>query len=212
MTTNIYILKLENDKWYIGKSDNPQQRYLSHINGAGSAWTSRHKPIELFKVFENLSPFDEDKYTKEYMSLYGIENVRGGTYVTLELSQSQKNFIQKELWSMNNLCNNCGAADHWVANCPTRTVCSRCRRNSHMFENCFAKTDLSGNLLVVPVVEVTPVAEVAPVVEPQVEKSVSFFSKVSNQFINKISKINNEFTNKDSDLRSGRFIKKLFRF
>jgi len=66
MTTNIYILKLENDKWYIGKSDNPQQRYLCHLNGAGSAWTSRHKPIELFKVFENLSPFDEDKYTKEY--------------------------------------------------------------------------------------------------------------------------------------------------
>jgi hypothetical protein len=203
MTTNIYILKLENDKWYIGKSDNPQQRYLCHLNGAGSAWTSRHKPIELFKVFENLSPFDEDKYTKEYMSLYGIDNVRGGTYVTIELSQSQKNFIQKELWSMNNLCNNCGAADHWVANCPTRTVCSRCRRNSHTFEKCFAKTDLSGNVLA----EAT-VPEVAVVPE---EKPVSFFSKVSNQFINKISKINNEFTNKDSDLRSGRFIKKLFR-
>jgi len=58
------------------------------------------------------------------------------------------------------------------------------------------------------VAEVAIVAEVAVVPE---EKPVSFFSKVSNQFINKISKINNEFTNKDSDLRSGRFIKKLFR-
>ena len=113
---------------------------------------------------------------------------------------------------MNNLCNNCGAADHWVANCPTRTVCSRCRRNSHTFEKCFAKTDLSGNVLaeVEVLAEVAAeVAVVAPeVVAPQTE---SFFSKVSNQFINKISKINNEFTNKDSDLRSGRFIKKLFR-
>ena len=116
-TTNIYILKLENDKWYIGKSDNPEQRYTQHKNSYGSAWTSKHAPIELFKIIENVSPFQEDAITKEYMSLYGIDNVRGGSYVRIELSQVQKDYIQRELWSMNNLCNNCGSSEHWVRSC-----------------------------------------------------------------------------------------------
>ena len=119
MTTNIYILKLQNDKWYIGKSDNPEKRFLQHKNGSGSAWTSRHKPLELFKVIENVSPFDEDKFTKEYMSLYGIDNVRGGSYTQIILPEEQKKLIQREIWSMKNLCNNCGSSEHWVRNCTT---------------------------------------------------------------------------------------------
>lgn len=119
MTTNIYILKLQNDKWYIGKSDNPEKRFLQHKNGSGSAWTSKHKSLELFKVIENVSPFDEDKFTKEYMSLYGIDNVRGGSYTQIILPEEQKKLIQREIWSMKNLCNNCGSSEHWVRNCHT---------------------------------------------------------------------------------------------
>ena len=117
MTTNIYILKLENDKWYIGKSDNPEKRFLQHKNGSGSAWTSRYKAVELFKVIENVSPFDEDKFTKEYMSIYGIDNVRGGSYTQIILPEEQKKLIQREIWSMKNLCNNCGSSEHWVRSC-----------------------------------------------------------------------------------------------
>ena len=117
MTTNVYALKLENNKWYIGKSDNPENRFLSHKNGTGSAWTRLHKPIELHAVFRDVSPFHEDALTKEYMSIYGIDNVRGGSYVRIELTKGQKDYIMKELWSMKNLCNKCGSSDHWVSNC-----------------------------------------------------------------------------------------------
>jgi predicted GIY-YIG superfamily endonuclease len=118
MTTNIYILKLQNDKWYIGKSDNPEKRFLQHKNGSGSAWTSRYKAVELFKVIENVSSFLEDAFTKEYMSLYGIDNVRGGSYTQIILPDEQKKLIQREIWSMKNLCNNCGSSEHWVRSCP----------------------------------------------------------------------------------------------
>jgi len=118
MATNIYILKLQNDKWYIGKSDNPEKRFLQHKNGSGSAWTNKYRAEELTKVIENVSPFDEDKFTKEYMSIYGIDNVRGGSYTQIILPDEQKKLIQREIWSMKNLCNNCGSSEHWVRSCP----------------------------------------------------------------------------------------------
>jgi predicted GIY-YIG superfamily endonuclease len=67
-TTNIYILKLQGGRYYIGKSDNVSKRYEQHLNGSGSSWTKKYKPISVDKIIPNASPFDEDKYTKEYMS------------------------------------------------------------------------------------------------------------------------------------------------
>ena len=81
--TNIYVLRLEGGRYYIGKSDNMMNRYQQHINGSGSAWTRQYRPVSLEKIIENVSPFEEDKITKEYMSKYGIDNVRGGSYVEI---------------------------------------------------------------------------------------------------------------------------------
>ena len=78
MTTNIYILKLQGGKYYIGKTSDPMKRYKEHLDGKGSAWTKKYAPIGVEKVIKNASPFDEDKYTKEYMAKYGIDKVRGG--------------------------------------------------------------------------------------------------------------------------------------
>ena len=53
------------------------------------------------------------------MSLYGIDNVRGGSYTQIILPEEQKKLIKREIWSMKNLCNNCGSSEHWVRNCTT---------------------------------------------------------------------------------------------
>lgn len=74
----IYILKLKNNKYYIGKTNNVNNRYEQHLNGYGSSWTKKYKPLSILKKILSTSPFDEDKYVKEYMSKYGIDNVRGG--------------------------------------------------------------------------------------------------------------------------------------
>ena len=34
----IYALELENVKYYIGKTDNPEYRIENHFNSTGSAW------------------------------------------------------------------------------------------------------------------------------------------------------------------------------
>ena len=121
MSTNIYILKLESGKYYIGKSSDPISRYQDHLAGKGSFWTRLYKPISLDKVIPHSSPFDEDKYTKEYMMKYGIQNVRGGSYVTEELDEEQVYLLQREIWAATNKCIRCGRGSHFVATCNART-------------------------------------------------------------------------------------------
>jgi predicted GIY-YIG superfamily endonuclease len=115
--TNIYILKLQNDKYYIGKTDNVEKRFLEHVNGKGSTWTQLYKPISVEKIISNSSPFDEDKYVKEYMSKYGIENVRGGSYVREILDEVSRFSLQKEIWAANDCCTQCGRKGHFVKDC-----------------------------------------------------------------------------------------------
>jgi predicted GIY-YIG superfamily endonuclease len=126
--TNIYILRLEGGRYYIGKSDDVLNRYQQHINGNGSVWTKLYKPVALEKTIENVSPFEEDKITKEYMSKYGIDKVRGGSYVEVELSNFHIEALKMEIWAAKDLCTQCGRAGHFV-------------------KNCYAKTDVSGNTI-----------------------------------------------------------------
>jgi hypothetical protein len=96
------------------------------LNGTASAWTRKYKPISVEKIIPNASHFDEDKYTKEYMSKYGIDRVRGGSYVEIELDDSQKETLNREIWGAKDLCKQCGRPGHFV-------------------KDCHAKTDASGN-------------------------------------------------------------------
>lgn len=121
MTTNIYILKLAEGRFYVGKTDNPTKRYQEHLNGSGSAWTKKYKMIGLEKVIENQTDFDEDKYVKIYMAKYGIDKVRGGAYTSIELSEEQENMLRKELRATLNKCLKCGKEGHFANECKRRT-------------------------------------------------------------------------------------------
>ena len=124
--STIYVLRLKGGRYYVGKSNNVMNRYQQHLNGSGSAWTRMYKPVSLEKTIENVSSFEEDKTTKEYMSKYGIDKVRGGSYVEIELSEFHINALKMEIWAANDLCTQCG-------------------RSGHFIKHCYAKTDTSGN-------------------------------------------------------------------
>ena len=121
MIMNLYILKLKNNKYYVGTTNkNIYERLQEHINGNGSKWTKLHKVISLEKSIENCDKFDEDKWTKIYMNKYGIENVRGGTYCKLELDNNSINLITKEVSHANNKCLYCNKFGHYINNCPNK--------------------------------------------------------------------------------------------
>ena len=115
--TNIYILKLADNKYYVGKSNNLEKRKEAHMNGTACSWTKKYKPIDVVEIIENASPFDEDKYTLEYMDKYGMDNVRGGKYVQEALDSLDRISIKKSLWGAKDCCTQCGRKGHFVKDC-----------------------------------------------------------------------------------------------
>tara|TARA_B100000674_G_scaffold432779_1_gene390772 strand:- start:549 stop:1004 length:456 start_codon:yes stop_codon:yes gene_type:complete len=147
---NIYILKCDNNKYYVGKTkNNINKRLRQHFNGTGSLWTKKYKPIELIEEINYCDEFDEDKYVKKYMSIYGIDNVRGGSYSQFELTEEQHNVICKELYTSSDVCYNCGKIGHFIKFCPNnkKLSCKLCGRKTHNTNNCLYKYDIKGKII-----------------------------------------------------------------
>jgi len=161
----IYILQLAGGRYYVGKTNNIARRYQEHLNGEGSAWTRRWPPTTLVKTATAVSPFDEDKTVKEYMAKYGIDKVRGGSYVAETLDATQHDLLTKEIRGAEGRCVTCGGAGHFAAACPKKIVraaptyvranptyiysrsygsCYRCGRKGHYSNTCYARSDAQG--------------------------------------------------------------------
>ena len=113
----IYVLKLEQGKYYIGKTNKPQFRLNNHFNSNGSEWTKKYKPIKVLDIKKNCDNYDEDKYTRKYMDKYGINNVRGGSFVTIKLSDSEIDILKKMNNGTNDKCFICGKKGHFAKHC-----------------------------------------------------------------------------------------------
>jgi hypothetical protein len=125
----IYILKLENDKYYVGKTTNPDIRINSHLNSNGSLWTIKYKPLLIHQIIPDCDDYDEDKYTRIYMDKYGINNVRGGSYVQINLEKTTIEELEKMKNGTNDNCFICGEKGHFSKNCVKPIII-----NSNKFE------------------------------------------------------------------------------
>jgi len=114
---NIYVLKLEKGKYYVGKTNNPRFRLENHFNSNGSQWTKKYKPLKIIEIKPDCDDYDEDKITRQYMDKYGIENVRGGSFVSINLEQSVIDTLKQMDNGTNNKCFNCGKEGHFARNC-----------------------------------------------------------------------------------------------
>jgi len=157
----IYVLKLQQDKYYVGKTDNPAYRLETHFKEGGSAFTKRFKPLEIHKLIPNQTAHDEQRITQEYMNTYGIQDVRGGPWTKIMLTDEEEEFIQQLLYGETDSCYVCGKGGHFANRCPTKSKkskqpkkykkstkgCERCGRASHNQSRCNAKTHKDGSAL-----------------------------------------------------------------
>ncbi len=81
----IYVLKLVEDRYYIGRTSNIFRRIQQHFTGVGSVYTKNYKPLKVIEVEEETTTEDERFKTMSVMEKYGWEKVRGSGWCSLEI-------------------------------------------------------------------------------------------------------------------------------
>ena len=78
-----YVLLLQDNKMYVGNTDNVYNRLLDHclMSASSSVWVRQHGPVQrVVEISRDCCREDELYKTLEYMSLFGWKNVRGAGY------------------------------------------------------------------------------------------------------------------------------------
>lgn len=146
----IYILELEGGKYYVGQSDDIESRLRSHFNGRGAVWTKIHRPIRVIGRHDSEA---EDFYTIETMYKYGIENVRGGSFSRVILTDANVKMAKSMMATQFKLCYKCYNHGHYATECKRDIYrnsfrCTRCMRTSHSRDRCYASTTVDGTPLI----------------------------------------------------------------
>jgi predicted GIY-YIG superfamily endonuclease len=124
MKSNVYVLKLGSDRYYVGRVDegfDMEQRLKRHTDGSAcsSKWVARFGFQSCVEIIQG-DEFTEMVTTLRYMNLYGIDNVRGGPWSYEH--EYHNNFIAKQaeriIQSVYNKCHLCGRAGHYSSFCP----------------------------------------------------------------------------------------------
>ncbi len=86
---NIYVLELQGNKFYVGKTDHTFQRFNQHKTGSGAKWTQKHEVKDLFAFHKDMNDSDENKITIQMMKKYGVRNVRGGSWTKVNMTEAE---------------------------------------------------------------------------------------------------------------------------
>lgn len=138
MENILYVLKLEGEKYYVGKTSDVKRRFEQHVRGTGAEWTKLHKPVKLLETKKITSEHDENNVTKDLMKKYGMENVRGGAYASAVITEEQEQALRHEIRSNTDTCYKCGKAGHFARYCKRTSsfkgICE-CGREFLVFED-----------------------------------------------------------------------------
>jgi predicted GIY-YIG superfamily endonuclease len=117
----LYVLECSNGKYYVGKTSRPvTSRFLEHCSKNPSAWTRLYPPKDIVFIKPKDDEDEETRLTKQWMKKHGIQNVRGGAFSTVDLTDEEMRMLQREFAADADLCYNCLCPGHFVNACPDR--------------------------------------------------------------------------------------------
>ena len=83
----IYVLKLVDDRYYVGRTCNILRRIKEHFTDSGAIYTKKYKPLKVIEVEEEKTRDDEKIKTLSTMEKYGWEKVRGACWCCVEIKK-----------------------------------------------------------------------------------------------------------------------------
>lgn len=97
MNKILFIIKCQQDKFYLGLSESFQSIFYRHLDNMDNIpWLNLYKPIKLVYIKHFFNEEMLNSCVIHYMYKYGIENIRGGKYNNIFLNLQQYNeIIQK---------------------------------------------------------------------------------------------------------------------
>ena len=117
----VYIIQLEDNRFYVGTTCNPQFSMSRHFNAAGTPWTTKYNPIKIIEFIPDCDKYDEDKHVRRYMENYGIDRVRGGSFCDEVLPDAMRRMLEDMKHVTETACSKCGQHGHLMRNCVTKT-------------------------------------------------------------------------------------------
>ena len=97
MNNKLYIILLEDDKYYVYYTDTENHERIMMECIFISPFVKKYKPKKIIETLWCIDVFDIDKYVKKYMAVHGVNNIRGGSYQELKLSYYQQFTLGREL-------------------------------------------------------------------------------------------------------------------
>ncbi len=141
----VYILKCVDNKYYVGitQHSNFSERLKSHFNGSGSSWTQKYNPIQVIESYYENDKFQEHLWFLKTCNKYGIDNVRGASYVNIYMNKLEISFIKKEINNALDKCFICDNEGHYSKECPNKIFELNDRKRKNENEDKFDRVYLN---------------------------------------------------------------------
>ena len=128
MTNGVYVIQCNNkNKYYVGKSDNIENRINQHKSGIGGAKFIKNNG-GVYKQLDLITPNNtedlglrEQQETLAQMLVHGFNNVRGWEFTSsTDLTYEECVSIKTLILGSGDFCRKCGSSEHFIKDCKNK--------------------------------------------------------------------------------------------